>query len=404
MVERPRVLVAGPYAWVAAEALSKDGRLLVPAHSDSTAGAAASVTQWKPDIAVLYVGAGRPDQVAIVEAIAMQAPYATVVVIGEANDLSVVTGFMQAGADGYLLNTDGPEGLADYLLDTHDQVVSRKRHWSQAGLELVSPRRPQLVATFSPKGGVGKTTLAVNLAVALEAVTAEQVTLLDMDLEAGDVATVLDLQPRLTTGDWARALAAGEDVDVAAYLTPHSSGIRVLAAPPSPALAESVRPEHVRRAIATAKLGAEFVVADTAPSFTDQVLAVLDEAQSLLLLLTPDVAALKNVRTALDVMADLGYPAAKIHPVMNRHAGDHGLSAQQVEELLGRPVAAVIPNDPTVVTSATNSGKPFVLSHPEAGVSKAVLDLARLIAAESRGGQVARRSRPGFWRRLLNRR
>lgn len=406
MAERPRVLVAGESAFLLADELRKAGRFLVPAQYGPVAEAVRGVTQWRPDIVVLDVGSGGESQVTAVGQIATLAPYATIILICRAVDLQSATAFMAAGADGYLPPPLQPELLPDYAESLHRQVSARKRHWAEQQLELISPRRPQLVAVFSPKGGVGKTTLAVNLAVALREVSDQPVTLLDIDLEAGDTATLLDLAPRSTLLDYVRALESGDAIDLDVYLTEHRSGIRLLAAPPTPDLLDAVRPEHIRRALTAARQSADFVVVDTAPTFSDQVLAVLDEAQMILLLLTPDIAALKNVRTAMEMMAGLGYPPTKIHPVMNRQTGEHGLTPAEIERALGRPVMMAIPNDPAVVTTATNAGSPFVLSDPGAPVARATLGLARRIVAAGHGPGETGAERPArsFWAQLLRRR
>lgn len=411
METRPRVLVAGAAASLLADELRQAGRFLVPMQYTKLADAARGVTQWRPDIVVVDAGPGGPEQTQAVAQIAAEAPYATIIVICQAVDLETATAFMEAGANGYLPPPLRPERLPDYAEQLHRQISARKRHWAEQQIELVSPRRPQVVAVFSPKGGVGKTTLSINLAVALSQVTDQPVTLLDADLEAGDTATLLDLAPRSTLLDYVRALESGDDVDLSAYLTEHPSGVRLIAAPPSPDLAEAVRPLHIRKALTAARQTADYVVADTAPTFSDQVLAVLDEAQVILLLLTPDIAALKNVRTAMEVMAGLGYPPTKIWPVINRHAGDHGLTPAEVERALGRPVMTVIPNDPTVVTTATNAGSPFVLSSAASPVARAVQKLAQRVAAEApaTGGETGAGGAPGhrsrsLWARLLGRR
>lgn len=405
MAERPRVLVAGPAADLHAQDLRRDGRFLVPAISESLSEAIPAVIHWKPDVVILDATSGDTTQQEAVEIIAREAPFATLVVVSPSPDLHTATAFMQAGADGYLLRPFRPDHLADYTYQLHQRVAGRKRHWVNRQLDLINPRRPHLVAVFSPKGGVGKTTLAANLAVSLRMETRDPVTLLDMDLESGDAATLLDLGPRRTVVDYARALAAGDEVDLAAYLTAHHTGLRLLAAPTSPEQAEAVKPDHVRAAIAATKHSAEFVVADTSPIFSEQVLAVLDQADTILLVLTPDVTSLKNVRTALEVMQNLQYRMEKIRPVMNRCSEDHGLSMAQVEEVLGRPVLTRIPTDAPLVTAATNAGKPFVYTAPETPIARAIADLGRQLVKEARDGQApaTRTSRGGFLRRLLGR-
>ncbi len=407
MTQRCRAVVAGPSAGTFAEDLRRDGRFLVPKTSATLHGVVADVPYWKPDVVILHVEGEEPDAVVLVEEIVREAPYVTVVVIGTGSDVQAATDLMEAGADGYLSSPVRPDYLPAYVHDLHSRVSNRKAHWVRRHLELVNPRRPHLAVVFSPKGGVGKTTVAANLAVSLRRLTNQPVVLMDMDVEAGDTATLLDLQPRRTMADYARALAAGEQVDLVPYLTIHASGLKVLPVPTSPEQAEAIQPEHVHRALDAARQVADFVVADTAPSFNDQVLALLDRADTIFLLVTPDVAALRNVRTALEVMEGLNYPSSRIQPVVNRFSRDHGLSLAQVEEALGRPVLLPIPNDSGVVTAATNAGRPFVLEAPESAVARAVAELARYVVRQGAGNRegepVARTGPLGFLRRLFRR-
>lgn len=404
-MERPRVMLGGPGAADLAAELRADGRFLLLSHSDETGEAVRAVERWRPDILVLRApgdAEGPESLLAALEEAARSAPYVTLVVAGLTPRLAGAIALMEAGAHGLLPGRLRQGELADYLARLHMKVAARKRYWSEHGLPLLHPRRPQVVAVFSPKGGVGKTTVAANLALALQTITGQPTLLLDMDVAAGDVSVLLDLKPERTLVDYTRALAMDEDAALSPYLTDHRSGLRLLAAPASPDGAELIRPPHIKRAMAMAKQEADHVIVDTAPAFSDQVLAVLDSADAILMLLTPDIAALKNVRTALGVMEGLQYPTDRIRIVINRAESESGLSRGEVEEVLGTPVLAAIPNDPHLVTTATNRGQPFVTFRPDAAASSAVMDLARALAGEE--APVANRPPLPLWRRLLGRR
>jgi pilus assembly protein CpaE len=402
MTDRPRLLIVGAAADLLAREVGKDGRCLLLPHHSLLSAAPRLVGLAKPDLVLLDAGDTVGDAVRAVEQIALQAPYLTSVVLCEQLDTPLAAVFLEAGANGLLTAPAEPGVLVESLLALHQKVQARKRHWVQQRLELVDPRRPRLVALFSSKGGVGKTTLAVNLSVALSLLTEQETILLDADLEAGDAAVVLDVRPKRSVVDFSKDLAAAAAGSFSGYLTQHSCGIRLLAAPPAPEEAEQVHPSHVRAALDEARNLADYVVADTAPSYSQQVLTVLEHADTIILPVTPDIASLKNARNALEVLRDLQVPADRQSVVLNRCGSNVGLSQKEIESVLERPVLSIIPNDPRTVTAATNAGRPFVFHSPDVAVSRAVMRTAEQLLDRwsPRAATASRRPQP-FWKRLF---
>ena len=241
--------------------------------------------------------------------------------------------------------------------------------------------RGQLVTVFSPKGGVGKTTLAVNLAVALTQGGARTVCLVDLDLAFGDVAITLQLFPARTIAD-AVHLESGLDFAILEpLLTEYRGGLSALVAPVQPDAKDAIPASLVGRVLSMLKSHFDHVVVDTAPAFDEYVLQAVDETDDMLLVTTLDVPTLKNVKVAVETLDLLNFPKAKRHLVLNRADDKVGLTADKVESTLAMRVAAAIPTS-TQVAHATNSGEPIVLAHPKHAVSQAVGKLAlRLIAA-----------------------
>ena len=241
--------------------------------------------------------------------------------------------------------------------------------------------RGQLVTVFSPKGGVGKTTLAVNLAVALTQGGSRTVCLVDLDLAFGDVAITLQLFPTRTIAD-AVHLESGLDFAILEpLLTEYRGGLSALVAPVQPDAKDAIPASLVGRVLSMLKSHFDHVVVDTAPAFDEYVLQAVDETDDMLLITTLDVPTLKNVKVAVETLDLLNFPKAKRHLVLNRADDKVGLTADKVESTLAMTVAAAIPTS-TQVAHATNSGEPIVLAHPKHAVSQAVGKLAlRLIAA-----------------------
>jgi pilus assembly protein CpaE len=243
--------------------------------------------------------------------------------------------------------------------------------------------RGRLVTVFSPKGGVGKTTLAVNLSLALSQGGTRKVCVVDLDLAFGDVAITLQVFPARTIAD-AVHLESGLDFHVVEpLLTNYHDQLSALVAPVQPDAKDSIPPSLVGRILNLLKQQFDFVVVDTSPAF--------DETDDLLLVTTLDVPTLKNVKVAVETLDLLNFPKPRRHLILNRADDKVGLTADKVESTLGMTIAAAIPTS-TQVAHATNSGEPILLSAPRHQVSQALNKLAaslsgsRTSAAAAPGG------------------
>ncbi len=237
------------------------------------------------------------------------------------------------------------------------------------------------LTVFSPKGGVGKTTIAVNLAVALAAHGGPRVCLVDLDLGFGDVAITLQLFPARTIAD---AVALESELDFGVLeplLTPHRLGVSTLVAPVQPDAKDTIPPALVSRILGVLKENFDLVVVDTSPTFDEHVLQALDETDDLLIVTTLDVPTLKNVKIACETLDLLNFPPERRHLVLNRADERVGLDPAKVAATLAMPIAQTIPTSPDVAT-ATNAGEPITAAHPRHPASQAILGLARALVRE----------------------
>ena len=242
-------------------------------------------------------------------------------------------------------------------------------------------RDGRVITVFSPKGGVGKTTMAVNLGMALGQAGAD-VCVVDLDLAFGDVAITMQLIPEHTI---AEAADSEEHLDFAmlqTLLTRHPTSVMILAAPTHPEGRDRIAATLVRRVIQTLRRNFDFVVIDTPPGFDDQVLGAFDETDECIVVATLDVPTIKNTKVAMETLDLLRLVPNNRHLVLNRADEEVGLSLANVEEILGMKVAISLPSA-TAVASATNHGQPIVLSKPEHPVSKAINTLARQVGGDS---------------------
>jgi pilus assembly protein CpaE len=231
--------------------------------------------------------------------------------------------------------------------------------------------RGVVVTVFSAKGGCGKTTLASNLAASLADNGRREVCLVDLDLNFGDVAIVLQLFPAHTLAD---AVPLMENLDlpaVTALLTPHSPGLSALVAPVEPGSAETVPAALITTIIGLLREQFAYVVIDTPPAFTDHVLAAFDQSDLIALLATLDIPALKNLKLTLETLDLLNYPRERLRVVLNRADSKVGLALSEVEKTLKVPIALHIPSS-RAVPASINRGVPILLDDPNHPVSLAI--------------------------------
>lgn len=250
-------------------------------------------------------------------------------------------------------------------------------------------RHGQIVTVFAAKGGCGKTTLATNLGVVLAMGTGHRVCIVDLDLAFGDVAISMQLDPARTVVD-ALPMAGHLDITGAAsLLTRYRPGLEVLLAPVTPGDAEKITPALVGELLTVLRSIFDYVVVDTPAQFSEHVLIAMDSSDHHVLLTTPDVPALKNLRVTLDMLDLLSYPRQIRSVVVNRSDSKVGLTLEHVEQVVRCPISARVPSSRAVPISI-NKGTPITLDSPAHPVSHAIARFAqqRLLPAAAPAGQV----------------
>src|SRR5438132_1141885 len=244
----------------------------------------------------------------------------------------------------------------------------------------------KIIGFFSPQGGVGRTTIATNLAVALHQTTEKPVVLVDGSLPFGDIAVILNMSPKAKTiadliGSFEQA-----DADVMdSILVPHSTGIKVLLAPPTPESTELITGAHMKHVLELLRQRYAYVVVDTWPSFQEQVITMLDVSDVILTLMTLEITSLKNVRVFMEIAEKLGYANEKVQLVANRNDSSGGIKASDVEASLARKIPHTIVSDGRALVLAVNRGVPFVISHKDSQVAKDIFTLADKLSGTGEG-------------------
>ena len=348
--------------------------------------------QLSPDVVLMDINMPDMDGIAATERLSAEAPSAAVVMMSVQGEADYLRRSMLAGAREFLVKPFS----SDELTSSIRQVYTREREkqsriGAQPGAAAGAPARPgddregaepgRVVAVFGPKGGVGRTTLAVNLAVAAATELGLRTCLVDASFQFGDVGVLLNLNPKnKSIADLIPELESGEAESLETFVINHSSGIRVLLAPPSPEMAELITPAVTKRMVEALRETHDLVVVDCMSSFNDTTLAILDLADTVLTMLSLEITSIKNIRLFLEVAQQLGYGADKVRLVLNRADSSLGIRVADVEHSIGRRVDHTIVSDGRSVVYALNRGVPFFLSNREAQASQDVLRLASAVA------------------------
>ncbi|MEJ7833479.1 MAG: AAA family ATPase [Nocardioides sp.] len=345
------------------------------AHVVTSPGRMLAWLESHPDEYVVVLGPTLDfdEAVSVSEELRIARPTVSVVLVRESLDTHVLTEAMKAGARDVVLA---------YELDS---VAAAVRRAHQLFVALRGPtgavRLGKVITIFSPKGGVGKTTMAVNLALALTEHGAHRVCLVDLDLAFGDVAITMQLFPSHSIE---QAVGSEDSIDLQlldGLLTRHQDSLMVLAAPAHPDVRERVTPVLVSRILRTLREGFDYIVVDTAPALDDQTLTALDETDECVIVATLDVPTLKNVKVALETLEVLDIARGHRHLLLNRADDAVGIGVDKVEAILGMAVAAKVATS-IDIAAATNAGTPIVIGKPDHPSSNALIGFASELAGE----------------------
>ena len=335
--------------------------------------------QLEPDLILMDINMPGMDGIGATEILTTEVPGASIIIMSVQGEQEYLKRAMVAGAKNYLTKPFSGDELVQALRQVYLNELRRKK------VLKLEPRPSELgkvITVFSTKGGIGKTTIATNLAVTLAAKTGGKVGIIDADLQFGDVSLFLNLTAQATIADLVHDIDSLDDKLLQSYLASYNNNLKVLPAPFRPEQAETISGNHLATIIKTMRQSFKYIIVDTAPSFNETMLAVLDAADQVLVISAMDLPTIKNVKLCLEIMETLGYTEEKVKLVLNRANSEGGMDVPEVEESLGRSFAATLPSDGKIVVSSVNRGIPFVVSNPEAVVSQGIVNLARMISGQ----------------------
>jgi len=338
--------------------------------------AVSTAVELKPDVVLLGMREPVVRSMQTVESLLNALPETPVIVYSSSRDIDLARRAMLAGARDYLTMPANAEDVGRSIVSVLES--EERRQMRARGQTAAWGPQGSVITVFGAKGGVGKTTVAVNLAAALVQVTGQSVVLVDGDNGFGDVCGMLDLQPERSVVDLARDLSKVTRDTLPKYLMQHTSGLNVLAAPSQTMDWRSVKPDDFRKIIELLSKSHDIVVIDTIGILNDLTLAALQAASLVLWVVTTEFASVRDSLRAMEALRSTSYPEERVRIITNDLVTRDGVRASTIEEVLGHGVFWQIPFDRNVRRDA-QIGEPAVLKHPSSAGARNLTDLARTV-------------------------
>lgn len=377
--------------------------------------AVALAKQLKPDVILMDINMPEMDGIAATEAIVAEDPVVQIIIMSVQGETDYLRRAMMAGAREFLVKPVSADDLYKSIRHVYKRrpktTISQPMGYDgYAGPH--APPKGKIFAIFSPKGGVGTSVIAANVAVALRQMTQKKVALVDANLTLGDLNVILNLVSSTTIVDLAERIADLDRDLLNNVLATHPSQVKVLLAPPNPQTGELVTSEHLRVILEEIRKEFDYVVVDTQSSFQDRALAVLDMADRIVVLMTLEMTCIKNIKLFMEVTELLEYPRDKMMLVLNKADNRLGIRVENVENNIQHKVVLQIANAPHEVGLSINQGVPLVIGKRDLRTSRDIFALARelsRVAADTAGekdGSVVQAAKPqvkrGFLQRLFS--
>jgi pilus assembly protein CpaE len=339
------------------------------------------------------------DGIQATELMAQEVPGSPVIIMSVQGERDYIRRAMQAGAREFLIKPFSGDELIASIRRVH-QLEQKKGTFLAKAAATHTPsgidggvtpqvRRGEVFLVFSGKGGVGKSIIASNLAIALGMETGARVALVDLDLQFGDIGVLLNLDHSRSITDLADASASNDAEFIQDVLANGPEGVQVLLAPISPELADLVTADHLRTIMQELQRTFDFIVVDTASHLAELNLEAIELATRVIVVTALNIPAIKDTKLTLKVLESLNVEPDRILLALNRSDAHSEFNKEAVENNLRFPIALQIPHDPKAVSTSVNRGAPFVSTNPEAEISRSIRELvSQLVPLEPQAGAV----------------
>jgi pilus assembly protein CpaE len=348
----------------------------------------ADVMRLRPSAAIVVLdGDNQERDFALIKQLSSACPETATISAAYNASPALILGSMRSGAREFLqlpINADEFKTVLDRTEEFNGTVTSK--------------RNGRTVAVFSGKGGAGVSFVATNLAAAMTVPTV----LVDLNLQTGDAASFLGLEPKYSLADFVRNRTRLDDSLINSFITPHSARLALLAAPLEPHEAEDVKPEDITEVLHLLGQRFQCLVLDLQHTFDPVTVAALDLADEILVVMTLDIPGIRNTRRALKVFERLGYPRSRIRVVVNRWSKNIDVKLEKVEAHLDEQLIGLVPNDYAKVMNSINLGRPLVQADPASKITLEIKRIAGLV--ENSHNPISAQPRKGLLGAMFGRR
>lgn len=345
--------------------------------------------ELQPDIVLMDINMPGVDGITASERISQQSPFTQIIMMSVQGEADYLRRSMLAGAREFLIKPFSSDELVSSIRRVYQLGASRRQvmpamsHSASgaAAAEPVQRHAGKILTVYSAKGGVGCSTVAVNLAIAMQQYSAIKVAIVDTSLQFGDVGVLLNLYASRTIADLAAAVDDIDDEIITDVFISHNSGVKALLAPPRPEVADTVTPALITDVLERLKRLYDVIIVDTSSLLDDIVLNVLDLSDKIIVVTTPEIPAIKDAKLFFEVTEALEYERDRIIFILNKTDKRINIRAEDIEANIKYPIQGQLPLDERAATTAVNQGVPYILGNKNSLLSQATVQMAKNVIA-----------------------
>ncbi len=329
-----------------------------------------AIIKEQPQLIIVDLSNDKEDNYKLIEKITTTQKQTKIIVTAASYDTDSIIKAMRSGAREFLPKPILKEDLVNTLNKINEQIYGSDK-----------TTNCKVITTFSNKGGIGKTSIATNLALEIANITKEKVALVDMNFQLGDVATFLDIKPSFDISYVVKNLDGTDDSFLLSTLDKYKdTDLYILADPPYMEQAKDITPEQISKLFDALRETFAYVIVDTSNVFDGKTITVLDNTDFIMLVTIVNLPAIRNCQRCLDIFERLGYDKDKTKVVINRYMENDEVKAEDVEEALNQKVYWKIPNNYFTIMSSINKGLPVSLINPTSNIAQSYRELATVLS------------------------